>query len=150
MRQTVDFAARVGGKHDRAIATGDVDVMMDVAERLIGRQRIQPVVHGDALAQLAQLVARQVGFEFGLPHQEDLQQLVALVLEVRQQPDLLEQVHRQVLRFVHHEHGVLAARTHGDEALLQHDEQRGLAGAGLDLHAEAQADLLQQLLARQG
>ncbi len=149
VREAEDLAARVGREHDRAVATGHVDVVVDVAQRLVGRERVQAVVHGDALTQLAQLVTTQVRLELGLTHEEHLQQLLALVLQVREQADLLEQLHGQVLRLVHHEHGVLAARTHGDEVLLERHQRGGLAHAARQLQPEAQADLLDQLLTRE-
>ena len=123
--------------------------MVDVAERLVGRQRVQPVVHGDALTQLTQFVARQMRLEFGLSDQEDLQQLLALVLQVREQPDLLEQLHRKVLRFIQHEHGMLAARTHGHQMLLECHQRGGFADAGRQVQAEAKTDLLEHLLPTQ-
>jgi hypothetical protein len=149
VREPEDLAAGVGREHERAVATGDVDVVVDVAHRLVGRERVQPVVHGDALAELAQLVAREVRFQLGLADEEDLHQLVALVFQVREQPDLLEEIHRQVLRLVHHQHGLLATVAHVDEVLLEQHERGGLADPGRQLDAEAQADLLEHLLARE-
>ncbi len=58
------------------------------------------VAAGNALRQLAQVVAREQFPQLGLTDQDDLQQLLLRRLEVRQQADLLEHVGREILCFV--------------------------------------------------
>ena len=60
----------------------------------------------DALAQRRELGRGQHVAQLGLTRQHDLQQLLGVGLEVREQPHLLEQAAVEVLRLVDHEHRV--------------------------------------------
>ncbi len=55
--------------------------------------------------QLAQFRRIQLHFQFRLPHQNDLQQLLLRGFKVRQQLDFLQQVGTQRLGFVDHQRG---------------------------------------------
>ena len=59
----------------------------------------------DALTKLAHLGKLQLLLQFRLAGQNDLEQFLCGRLQIRQKADLLEHLERQVLRFVHHEHG---------------------------------------------
>ncbi len=101
------------------------------------------------LAELAQLGLGELGIEFGLPEQEHLEQLLALGLEVREQPDLLEQVAVEVLGLVEQQDGALALGVQRQQVALEVGEDLRLAQRALDREAEPQRDLLEQLVARQ-
>jgi len=69
------------------------------------------IPHGDALAQLPQPVAVQPVAQFRLAHQNNLQQLAVVGLDVRNQPHLFEQILGQILRLVHDQDGFLAGQS---------------------------------------
>ena len=100
---------------------------------------------GDALAQLAQLGAAEPLLELGLADQEHLEQLVAAPLEVREQPDLLEQLAVEILRLVEQQYGALALAVDREQVALELDQRLGLGGPGRQAEPEPQADLLEQL-----
>src|SRR5271165_4018117 len=69
----------------------------------------------DALFELPQLDRIELLIQFGLAHQEDLQQFFVCSLEVREQTDLFQNVSREMMGFVDHEHGgqlFFSARDH--------------------------------------
>jgi len=65
--------------------------------RLLARQRIEVIAAGDALRQLAQILARQQLAQLRLANQDDLQQLLGFGLQVGEQPDVLEYLGGEVL-----------------------------------------------------
>ena len=82
---------------------------MYVRRRLPVRERARMAAQGDALVQLRQVGVEQQLPQLGLPDEHDAEQLARRRLEVEQQPDLLEQLHRQRLRFVQQAPGIPAA-----------------------------------------
>ncbi len=52
--------------------------------------RLQVVAHGDPLVELAQFLPTQQAFQFGLPHQDDLDQFGPFRFQVGDQADLLQ------------------------------------------------------------
>ena len=71
-------------------------------------QRRQMITHRDALAQLFQARAVQTVAQFRLAHQNNLQQLAVVGLDVGKQAHLFQQIFGQVLRLVNDEHRFLA------------------------------------------
>src|SRR5690606_16394424 len=82
--------------------------------------------------------------------QENLQQLLAVRLEVREQPDLFEQRRFEVLRLVDDQYGATAARVRVEQVRVQRVGQalRRRVGSG-DGDAELVADRLEELDERQ-
>jgi hypothetical protein len=76
-------------------------------------------VDRDALPELAQFRLGQLGLEFGLTHEEDLEQLLAVHLEVREQADLFEQIALEILRLVQKQDRQLAAPADLDQMPLE-------------------------------
>ncbi len=104
----------------------------------------------DPLAQLAQPGPGEPRFELGLADQEHLEQLAALKLQVGEQPDLLEQLAVQVLRFVEQQDGAVAVRLEREQVALELGQDLRLAAPGRQAEAEPEADLLEQLGAGEG
>ena len=74
---------------------------------------------GDAVAQLAKRRFGERGIELGLAEEHDLQQLVAVRFEIRQEPDLLEGFVGHRVGFVDQHHHPAALAEQPDEMLLQ-------------------------------
>ena len=83
--------------------------MLDVGADFIAAQGIQMVADGNALAQLAQAVLVEPVPQLRLPHEHDLQKLPFIGFEIGQQPHLLQQLRRQVLRLVDDQDSILVA-----------------------------------------
>jgi len=73
----------------------------------------------NSLTQLPQFRLPEHLFQLGLPHQHDLDQLRLGGLEIRQQPDLLEHLGREVLRFVDDEQRLLVLLQPPDQERVQ-------------------------------
>ncbi len=86
--------------------------------------------------------------ELGLAEQHDLQQLVAVRLQVRQQPHLLERVLGHDVRLVDQDHHAAPGAVERDQVLLQL-AQRHAAPLGRELELEVVADRVQDLVARE-
>ena len=93
--------------------------MLDVRARLPFGERAQVVPGGHPLGELAQLLARQESGELGLADQDDLEELLARRLEVRQQPNLLEHLRSQALGLVDDQHGSATARVRVEQRVGQ-------------------------------
>src|SRR5437660_7507707 len=94
------------------------DVLAGFSQSERGDLAAQP----DPLLELPKLGETELGFEFRLTHQQDLQQLIRRGLEVREQSDLFQRRGVQVLGFVEHEDSVLAGPRPIDEEVIQCDE----------------------------
>ena len=130
-----------------AVACGahaKIDVVLDVA----AHQGLQRKAVGDSLLQLAHLGRPQMLIELRLPEEHDLQQLVPVRLEVRQQPDFLQRLLRHRMRLVDQDHHAPALAEKADEMLLQSAQH---ARRALVLHVELQlvADRKEDFIPRQ-
>jgi len=67
------------------------------------------VTGGDPLGELAEVAAGEQVAEFRLPYEDDLQQLLFVGLEIREQPQLLQDVDTEVLGLFDDENGPAAA-----------------------------------------
>ena len=122
--------------------------MAHVLARLRRAERAQAPAHADALAQLAQLSRVELVVELGLPEEQDLDQLRGRGLEVREQPDLLQRLGREVLRLVHDQQHAAAIALLLEQELVELVEQLG-ARAALREQPELRADRAQQILRRE-
>src|SRR6267378_3720436 len=146
MRDPMHRGTRHGREDGLRVAAGDTDAVMDVVLRVLRGERLQPVMHRDALAKLAQLGARQLGLEFGLTDAEQLNEFGAVQFEVRKQTQLLEHVAIEILRLVQQEDRAITARVDREQRPLEMSEDLGLGRRPVDRHAEAQRDLLEQFV----
>src|SRR2546426_10026617 len=62
---------------------GDGEPMRHVVEDFVARQRLEPVLKGDALTQLAHRLGGQLAVELGLPEQHHLHELALFGFEDR-------------------------------------------------------------------
>ena len=76
-------------------------------------------VPADPLCELAQVIARQEWHQLGLPNEDNVQELLAGRLEIRQKPDLFEHLDRETLRLVNEEHSPPAARVGVQEVAVE-------------------------------
>src|SRR5204863_349849 len=101
------LARRRGREPERGQAPEDAAAAESPAEE--SAQRLDPVLDADALAQRTQLGARQDVFELRLTRQADVHEVAAAPFQVRQEPHFLEQLGREILRFVDDEDAGVAA-----------------------------------------
>ena len=80
--------------------------MLDIVGRVAKREGTEFGVHQDPLPQLPQPVLGEQLLQLRLPDEDDLQKFLLVGLEVREQPDLLEDPERQVLGLVDDEDDV--------------------------------------------
>ena len=142
--------AQSGRGEDHLAPSGYLQAMTHVGARLRVAERPQVVPRRDPLRQLAQRGPLHQVHQLGLPDQDDLQQLVARRLDVRQQAQLLEHFHTEVLRLVDDDDGTPPARVRVEQRPRQRvDEDLEARRAGRVGHAQLVADGRQQLDRRQ-
>ena len=100
------------------------------------------------MTQLPQLLALEFVVELGLPEEQDLDQLRRRRLEIREQPNLLEGLGREVLRLVDDQNHSPIALLLVQQILVQLGAQLG-AAEPRGQHAELDHDRAEQLVARQ-
>jgi len=89
--------------------------VLDVAAGLGFVQRPEVIGRDDALAELLHRRRAHQRAQFGLPHQEALQQRAVAVLEVRQHAQFLDGTRVEVLRLVDHQQRPLALLEDGQQ-----------------------------------
>src|SRR5688500_6398893 len=104
------------GETRPAIAPGQRKPVVSIMRHVAASEGMQFVVDENSLAQLAQFFARQDLLQFRLPHQYNLEQLLFVGFQIRKEPNLLEHVEAEILRFVDDEYDVAVAV----DALEQH------------------------------
>ena len=135
------------GAEDVAGGAGDAQAMAHVRGGLVLRQRDEVVAAGDALGELAQVVAVEQFAQLGLADQDDLQQLLGAGLEVRQQAHLLEHGGLEVVGLVDDDHDALALGVGAQQVGVQDVDEVLHAADGVVGHADAEllADGQQEL-----
>src|ERR1700722_2751990 len=119
----------VGKNYSRIRAARQLQAAMNVTLRLVDIQRRQVRTQGNPLLELPQIDRIQLLVEFGLPHQKNLQQLLLRRLQIGEQPDFLQHLHRKMVSFVHHQHRgqtLLMTRNH-ERTQIQQKIALGLA-----------------------
>ncbi len=119
----------------------------DVVPDLGLPERLDVVAERDPLLQLPELLAPELGMELRLAHQDDLEELVARGLEVREEPDLLERRHVEVLGLVEDQDGVPVRAPLLDQEAVEGDESLGVREAGRG-HAPLLERVLEEALER--
>ena len=97
----------------------DSHALLNISVGFLERERARLGAQRDALPELAQLRLVQFLFEFGLPGENDLQQLFRGSLQVRQQSDFLEHLRRKILRLVDDQHGAFSGLVALQQPLIQ-------------------------------
>ena len=114
----VDFADGPGGEMRAALATREREAMANVVLYVSEGQGQQLIMHEDALAKLAEFVARENGLELGLADEDDLEEFLLVGLEIGEKPDLLKHLKGEVLRLIDDEHDVAAGRDAREEDFI--------------------------------
>src|SRR5262245_54919123 len=134
------------GIEDVPTAAGERQPVAYVGGRLGLGEGPEVIARRDALRQLEQLLAAEELEQLGLTDQDDLEELVPLGLEVREEAKLLERGDAQALGFVDDEDRPSLPGVGGQQVTVESVNQRLLAGRGpLVLHAELVADAGQEL-----
>ena len=102
----------------------DLHAVMDVLDHLRLTQCRQVVAHRDALLELHEARMFELLAQLRLAEQENLDELLGLGLEIRDQAHLLQGRERQVLRLVDDEDDVLVLSEHVDQELVDRVEDR--------------------------
>lgn len=131
-RGGVDHPARLVGE-DPALGPRDGEAVGDVGLRLLQGQRAKMEFRGDALRELGQVRARDQLAQLRLAHEDELQQLVLVRVDVGEHPQLFERLRRQVLRLVEDQRGASAGGVFLDQEVLELPEELhvGLRRVGL-------------------
>src|SRR5262249_42953129 len=131
-------------------AAGDRQPMRDVRRDRLFVQRLQLVPNRHALIELPQLGRSQQGLQIQLSHQNDLQQLFLVGLEIRQNANLFQHRQRELLGIVDDEHGARLDRNQREEKIVERVDQLLLADvrqpSGLGVVARDDAEILQDAL----
>ena len=105
--------------------------VMDVGPRLALRERLEVIARGHALGELAQVGSGQELPQLRLPDENHLQELLARRLQIRQEPDLLQDLAAEILGLVDDDHRPPAPRVRVEqvavERIAEHLEACGLA-----------------------
>ena len=88
------------------------------------RERSEVIASGHPLRDLPQFGPGEQLHQFGLPDQDDLEELGARRFEIRQEPQLLEDADAQVLRLVDDQDGAPAALVRIEQVAIQRGAQR--------------------------
>src|SRR5262245_19979754 len=91
-----------------SLTTSHVEPVVDVPDRLLPCERRERATHRHALVESGQLRRTHVPEQLGLPHEDDLDQVLPIRLEVGQHTNLLEKIGVEVLRLVNDHHARLS------------------------------------------
>src|SRR5256885_1448959 len=97
--------------------------MRDVRGDAVGVERLQLVPDRHALIERPDLRRPQERLQVQLPDEDDLQQLLLVGLEVREDANLLEHRQRQVLRLVDDQHRARAQRNQRQQEVVERVDQ---------------------------
>jgi hypothetical protein len=104
----MDSRKRSRREPHRRAAARDRQPVLDVRGRFLTRQRLEVVPNRHTLIELPQFGPPQQTLQVRLADEHDLEQLLLLRFEIRQNPDLLKDLERQVLRLVDDQHSLRA------------------------------------------
>ncbi len=130
-------------------AAGDPQAMADVFRGLVAVERLEVPPYRDPLVQLRQIRTAEDGAQLRLADEHDLQELLGLGLEIREQAQLLEHHRRQVLRLVDDDDDARARDFLGEQEAVQLVDELLLASRRRR-QPELAVDGLQQLEVGQG
>lgn len=79
---------------------------------------VRETTYYNALTQLFQLRQRQSIVQFGLTDQHNLNQLLVFRFQIRQHPNLLEQIRFKRLRLINNQHNIRALTVLAEQKLF--------------------------------
>jgi hypothetical protein len=123
------------------------EAVSDVGTGLLGTERFELPANADSLAQLTEPATGEFAIELGLAEQQDLDELLATRLEIREQSNLLEGVLGERLRLVDDQQDTPALSLPFDEKGIELGHQTA-ARESLREKPELGADRLEELEAR--
>ena len=126
----------------------DRQAVLDVRRGLAPRERPDVPAERDPLVQLHELGVEQEHAQLGLPDEDDAQQLLGGGLEVREEPELLQDLDRERLGLVDDDDRLAARLPLGEQVTVERADQLG-AAVGVGAQAEFGVDRLQQLERRE-
>ena len=135
------------------VSGGDLQPPLNIAAHFVGAERVETVPTCHPLQQRALLGPTEQRVQFRLPDEHDVQQPMALHVEVRDHPKLLQHFLSQAVRIVDDRDGSDAERHERGEELFQTIEQLEASGpshprvASCD-HTELDEEVAQKLLGR--
>ena len=138
---------RLRREHARAVVAGSAHAEIEILGDILVDQRFEAEIVGDPFAQLAHVGARQGVVEFRLSEQHELQQLVAVGLQVREQADFLQRFHRHGMRFVDQDDDLFALCIQRDQFFLQGAHDGGGAAVVREVDAQLVGEGVQDVLA---
>ena len=126
--------------------------MLDVQPQFFPPERLEAEPPRHPLLELPQLRPREQRLQIRLADQDDLEHRAALVIDIREQADLLQDVGLEVLRLVDDDDGVRLEGDQRREKILERVDQvvaarRRHPGAVLRDDAEVLEHLLQKVVA---
>src|SRR5581483_2289554 len=128
----------------RALPAGDRDPRLDVSRHLFPLQRLDFIDQRDPLLELPELFHRQLLLQLGLADQKDLDQLLLIGRQVREEADLLQALDAEELRLVDDQEGVPPLSEEIEKKVVQLVEQ-DLLRLTLPFQSEVLIDALQEL-----
>jgi hypothetical protein len=113
-------------KNRLSVGSRDAQSLGDVAEGLLQRKRRGAAPQRDSLPELPQLGKLQLLFQLGLSRKNDLQKLFGGGLQIRQEPDFLQNFVGKVLRFVHDQNGRFSGPIAFEQPLVETHQNQAL------------------------
>src|SRR3989338_1028899 len=118
-RQFIHLLQRRRLEDEAALRRRGVQAVNDVPVRLLRVERLQPVTDLNPLPELSQGGLRELVVQFRLSDEDQLKEFVRLRLQVGQQPDHLQGIHREILGLVDDDNGVSSLPLAGEEKTVQ-------------------------------
>src|ERR1700739_2358369 len=100
-------------------STGNHQTLKNILVSILLIERRKVGAQCDPLFQRPQFKRVQFQIEFGLTHKHDLKKLPIVRLKVRKQTNLLQELHREVVRLIHDQYRVESLKTSRGDVLSQ-------------------------------
>ena len=136
-----------GGGEDLAGGARDLQAVVDVGGDRGGGHARQVILGGDPLGELGQARLGDQVAELGLADEHELEELVLVGVDVREHPQFLERLDREVLGLVEDQHRPPAAGVLLDEEILELGEELDVGRVAGRRHAERHQNPVQQFAA---
>src|SRR5262249_12386347 len=117
------------GEFHPAVVAGDGEPVRDIGLDFLRRQRNELAPKRHTLSELTHFGRRQTLVQLWLPDEHHLEQLLAILLQIRKDPNLFEQVGPQVVCLVDHDDRKRLQQLERREEVVERVAQIGAAGA---------------------